>query len=116
MKFFRAERINSLIQEHLGALLIREIEIPDALITVTGIQTSKKLDRATAYISVIPSEKSENVLKILSRQAPRLQNLLLRKINIKPMPRIIFEIDAGAENAARVEKILLDTDNGEMAR
>jgi len=38
--------------------------------------------------------------------APQLE--LLKKINIKPMPRLIFEIDRGLEHAANVEKALLN--------
>jgi len=33
-----------------------------------------------------------------------------QKINIKPMPRIMFEIDHGAMNAATVEKVFLEHD------
>jgi ribosome-binding factor A len=36
-----------------------------------------------------------------------LQHLLNKKMNIRPMPRISFEIDGGLENAAKVEKALL---------
>ena len=110
MRFYRAERINHLIREHISRLIARELEIPGALVTVTEVQTTKKLDHAVIFISVIPSEKAPEALRMLSREAPRLQHILLKKLNIKPLPRIVFSIDKGLENAAKIEKILIEED------
>ena len=108
MRFFRADRVSSLIEKELGMMLVKEIEVPGALITLTVVEADKKLNRAVAKISILPSEKAAEVLKILAKQAPRLQFILSRKLNIKPMPQIIFEIDRGPEKAAIVEKMLLE--------
>ena len=108
---FRREKVSSLIQEELNNLLIREIEFKDALVTLTGVDVSSDLEVARVRFSVIPSEKSGYVLKILEKFKGRLQNWLLKKINIKPMPRLMFEIDYGIANAAKVEKLLIDEDN-----
>jgi|SRR3989338_5165898 len=112
MRFHRAERVSSLIKERLSRILLKEIEVPDVLITLTEVEVDKKLERAKVRFSVLPSEKTPEVLKVLSKQAPRLRFILLREINIKPMPQIIFEIDRGPEKAAEVEKILLRDNNG----
>ncbi len=53
-------------------------------------------------------ESFEIVLKILEKNRSHLQYLLMRKINIKPMPKIEFKIDRGLEKAAEFEKLLLD--------
>lgn len=105
---FRTERVSGLIQEQLGLLLQREMEFPGALVTITDIEANKKLDNAIVKVSVIPKSQSSKVLEALDKEAPRLQHLLLKKINIKPMPRIKFEIDFGTENAAVIEKILIE--------
>lgn len=109
----RIERINSLIREELGKILIRELEFPDALVTLTEVDTSGDVDKAVVGVSILPSEKSGEVLKKLNRNLRHLQYLLMKKINLKPMPQIIFEIDDGLEKAARVEKILLKDKIGE---
>ena len=102
---FRSERVGKLIREELSKMILREVELP-ALVTITEVEIDKKLDGARVQLSIIPSEQVDNVLAILKASAGHLQYLLLRKINIKPMPRIFFEIDHGLENAALVEKIL----------
>jgi len=53
------------------------------------------------------ADNSFEVLKNLVKNQKHLQHLLLRKINIKPMPEIRFKIDIGLERAAEVEKALL---------
>jgi ribosome-binding factor A len=113
MQFYRKDRVASLMRERLSWIIRREIEFPDCLVTITEIDVSKKLDRAEVRVSVLPSEKSDEALKILGREAGRLQHLLLKDMNIKPMPRISFIPDQGFENAANVEKALLNDDNSE---
>lgn len=108
MRFFRSERVQSLIQKELGLIIERELEFAGALVTITGVEVDKKLERAKVRVSVIPRERANAALTQLGHVAGHLQHLLMQKINIKPMPRIVFELDRGPENAADVEKILLD--------
>lgn len=105
---FRSERVSKLIREQLSEIIVREMEFPDTLVTITEVDVDKKLEGAKVKLSVIPSSASEHALHELGSAAGHLQHLLMKKINIKPMPRIRFEIDHGTENAATVEKILLD--------
>lgn len=113
MRFYRAERVSSLIREKLSWLIMKEVEVPGALITITETQVQKDLERAVIKFSVLPSERAPEVLKILDKCTPRLQFILARELNIKPMPHIVFEIDRGPEKAAEVEKALLKDNNRE---
>lgn len=113
MRFYRKDRVASLVQEELGKLLLREMEFPGALVTITSVDVQKDLEIAHVHVSVLPSEKGDEVMKLLSKEQKHLQFLLLRKMNIKPMPVISFKLDKGLENAARVEKALLESNNKE---
>ena len=118
---YRPQRVAKLIEEELSKLIIRELEFGDSLVTITGADVDGKLERAKIFVSVLParpnppaggedgpSSAAEKAMKILTKNAGRLQHLLLKKINIKPTPRIEFELDHGPENAAAVEKKILD--------
>lgn len=107
MKFFRSQRVQSLIKDQLGIIITRELEFAGALVTIMEVDVDKKMEYAKVMVSVIPSEKAEASLAELQKSAGYLQHLLLKKINIKPMPRIGFVLDRGPENAANVEKALL---------
>ena len=108
MKFHRPERVSDLIIEELSKLILREVEIPGALITITDAEVAKDLSRAVVKISVYPSEKGAEVLKVLEKSRKQLQFQLGRKMNIRPMPQIVFRSDLGPEKAAGVEKALLE--------
>jgi ribosome-binding factor A len=104
----RSERVANLIKEELSKIISRELEFPDCLMTITGVDVDAKLEKAIVNFSVLPSEKFKEVLKILEKNRRHLQYLLMKKINIKPMPEIEFRIDRGLEKAAEIEKILLE--------
>ena len=86
-------------------MILREAELP-ALATITEVKVDKKLEGARVEVSVLPASGEKAVLAELTARAGYFQHLLLKKINIKPMPRIFFVIDHGFENAALVEKLL----------
>jgi len=104
---YRPLRVGKLIREELGIIMLKELEFPGAIVTITDVEVDKKLENAKIMLGVIPIERAEDVLEIAERAKHNLQHLLLKKMNIKPMPRIRFEIDYGQENAAKVEKVLL---------
>lgn len=92
MKLHRPKRVSRLIKEELSKLLVKEIEIPESLITITDVEVSNDLEKAIVKITVYPPQKSPEVLEILSKARGQLQFLLTRKLNIKPMPRIAFSL------------------------
>lgn len=104
----RNERVSELIRKELGELIIRELEFDGAIMTIVGVEVTKKIDYARIHISVIPSDKATDVLHVLNSAKHRLQGDLLRKINIRPMPELSFIIDHGTEKAAEIEKIMID--------
>ncbi len=104
----RPLRVGQLIRDELAKLILREMEFDGALVTVTEVAVDKKLTAAAVKVSVIPSEKSAEVLKELVVSQGRLQHELNFKLNIKPMPFLRFQIDHGVLNAAKVEKDLLE--------
>ena len=106
--FQRHQRVESLLKEELNKIILKEMEFPDTLVTITEVKIQKDLDYATINISVLPNEKSDKVLKNLEKSRGYLQHLLLKKINIKPMPEIRFNLDIGFKKAAEVEKALLE--------
>jgi len=106
---YRPERVAGLIEKELSLLIAKNVEFPaGALVTITKADVDKKLEHAKIGISVLPSEKAAEVLRILGKVAGHLQYLLMKKVNIKPLPRIVFEIDHGIEKMARIEKLFLD--------
>src|SRR6478609_4019604 len=97
---YRPLRVANLLRDELGMMIARDLEFPGALATITDIDVNKKLEIAHIRVSVLPSGKAAEVLKILQAAKGELQYKLVRKLNIKPMPQLHFAIDHGPENAA----------------
>lgn len=108
LPYYRHQRVESLIQKELNNLILKEVEFFGALVTIVSVQAQKDLEYVDIGISVIPTAKSEEALKILNKRKKHLQFLLLRKINIKPMPEIRFKIDYGIAKASELEKKFIE--------
>lgn len=105
---YRRQRFANLIKEELSKIIVKEIEFFGCLVTITDVDVNEKLEAAIVYFSVIPSKDFEKAEKIFKKNSRHLQYLLMKKINVKPMPEIVFKPDHGQEKAAGIEKILLE--------
>lgn len=105
---FRDQRAGQLIRDELSKIITRDVEINGALMTITEVDVDKKLETAKVRISVLPPSKTKEVFDLLNKAHFNLQNALFKKLNMRPTPRIQFEIDRGLENAAEVEKLLME--------
>lgn len=108
MSKYREERIASHIKEELSKIIARDIEVPGALLTITEVNLTKKLDQATILVSVFPSDKAEWAVAVLTKKVRDLRYSLIKKIPIRMMPHLLFKIDRGPEKAAVIEKILIE--------
>ena len=107
---YRKEKLESIIHEELSKLIKRHIDT-NAIITITSVVLSKKLDEGTIWVAILPEEKEENTLALLKRNVGKLRHFLLKKLTIRVVPHLTFKIDAGAKNAAVVEEALLKRNN-----
>lgn len=94
MKTYRNLRVASLIQEELGKIILREIEFANSvLVTITEVEVLKDMLEAKIKIGVVPESAAKEVIELLDKNRPFLQHLLIKKMNIKPMPRIYFQLE-----------------------
>ena len=107
----RLQRVNQLLKQEISKLLLQEIDFADILVTITNTQTSPDLRQAKIKISVMPFEKSELALQIIQRNIYSLQQELNKKLHMKSIPKISFEIDKAEAKTQRIEEIL-----GEMKK
>ncbi len=103
----RHEKIESLIQQELSKIVAREVEFPSGtLVTISHVEVSSDDTMAKIGVSVIPTERTEEILSNMKKMQGWIQRLLNHKMNIRPMPRINFEADYGLDKAAKIDKLL----------
>lgn len=93
MRTFRPLRVASLIQKELGEILLRDFDFEGALATIKSVEVSSDLSEAKIGLAVIPFEKEPEIFIMITARQRELQVKLLRRINIKPMPRLKFKIE-----------------------
>jgi ribosome-binding factor A len=103
----RAQQVNSLIRNEFSQILLKEIDLPEnALVTLTRVETSSNLIQAKIFISVIPNDESEKILKILNKKIYDLQQKLNKRLKMRPVPKIIFQKEEKTEQAEKIETLL----------
>jgi len=108
----RVEKIDELIKRELGQIILRELELPrDVLLTIISVETTSNLIESRVFISVMPEGKEKEVLKILGWNIWELQQILNKKLRIRPVPKIIFLPEKQLKEAIKVEKIFQKINN-----
>jgi len=108
----RIQKLNELLRQEISNLLLREVDFGNTLVTITKVEASPDLRQARIKISVMPTEQNERVLHILERNIFHLQQLLNKKLTMKIVPKIKFEIDKAEIKAQQIEKLLQEIKGG----
>lgn len=102
----RVDQLNSLLLNELGGLASREIYLADGLITVTYVDCSPDLRQAKVGFSVLPDRLTGTALALLKKNNRIFADRLKKKLNIKFIPRLKWEVDARPQRAGRIEETL----------
>ncbi len=103
----RTEQINSLLQHELGQLIAAEVELPaGSLVTVTAVETAPNLQSAKVWCSVLPFGTAGSTLAALRKAARRLTPALYARVKFRPLPKLLFQLDASEERAEHIDELL----------
>lgn len=103
----RLQRLNELIKEELGKILLREGNFPKGIfVTITRVGTLPNFSEAKVWISVLPETKVEKIVEVLNKRVYFLQQKINKTLRMKFVPKIVFEVETQTKEAARIEEIL----------
>jgi ribosome-binding factor A len=102
--FPRTARVNQVLREVVADALERLSDIDDRLrlITVTSVDTTPDLSRATVYLSSL----SDAAAEALADERVNLQRQIGRQVRLKRTPLLQFEPDPAVAHGFQVEEIL----------
>lgn len=104
---------NRLIGKELSQIILREADFPEGiLVTLTRVECAQNLSEAKAYISVMPEEKIGEILRILNKDIYHLQQLLNKRLRMRPIPKIRFVQERMTIEAGKIEKLLEKISHG----
>ncbi len=79
-----------------------------AMVTVSEVRVSPDLSIAKVYVSIFPSEKQEEVMKILDENNKAIRGELGRKVakQLRIVPELDFYLDTTLDYVEHIEELL----------
>jgi ribosome-binding factor A len=119
----RAERVSNLIRQEICQLLQENVNDPrlKSLISVTQISTSPDLKNAKVSISVLGDKnEAKEVLTGFKSAAGYFRHELSKRIKIRSIPELTFQLDDSIERGSRVlnliDKVVAEDSQNENRR
>lgn len=106
-RYPRSSRLNEQLREILADEVERLTDPRIGFVTITGVEITADLRRATVYYSVLGDHAmKEESLRGLSSAASHLRRAIGEQARIKYVPVLVFVEDEAIETGMRVEQIL----------
>lgn len=103
----RIDKINELIRQHINDIILKDLSLKgDVFITIAKIDTSPDLRYTRIFVSVFPERESGYAMTTLAKEIYKIQGLLNKKLHMRPLPKIRFELDVTESKADEIEKLL----------
>ena len=103
----RTDQVAELIRQEINNILIRDFEPPrGSLISVAEVTVSPDLKNATAYLSVLPENKTGTALEVVRKFTEHIQRKINTKLKMKIIPRIHWEVDERAKKYQAIDEAL----------
>ena len=106
----RIQKINSLLKEVISYVIrldLKNYSIPE-LLTVTEVDTSKDLQHAKVYVSLINATPDEenNLIEELQKCASSIAYISSKKVIMRYFPKLTFRIDNSLDEYMKIDNLL----------
>ena len=103
----RTEKVDSLLIKEVGDIIARDVEPPKgAMITVMRAEVSPDLKRAKIFISILPENMTGSALKVLKKNNHHIQKAINKKLFMKFVPQLSWEVDLTNVKYAAIDNAL----------
>jgi ribosome-binding factor A len=110
MESTRQKKVARLVQKELGQYFQRESMLlsPGKIISVTVVRMSPDLSLAKIYLSVFPSDNTDEVLQIITGKRKLIRHDLGKNIRhqLRAVPELAFFIDDTLDYVDNIEDLL----------
>ena len=108
MSNIRANRVAEQMKKELGDILTQKIKDPRiGFDTVTDVEISPDLQESKIFVSIFGTEEEkEQTLVGLAKSKGFIRSEIGKRIRLRKVPEISFEIDETIEYGNRIERII----------
>lgn len=109
MKTDRVNRLNSLIHEQLGQILLHEMQFaPGVIVSIIDVDTAPDLSQSKIHTSIYaetPAAREYTFIQ-LRQSVKHLRYLLANTIEVRKIPKLYFELDESIAASERIYSLL----------
>ena len=103
----RTDKINDLIRQHINDIILKDLSLKEGVfVTIAKVDTSSDLRYTRIFVSIFPEKERDYAMKTLEKEIYRIQGALNKKLHMRPLPKIIFQLDTTESKADEIEKLL----------
>ena len=109
METTRQNKIARLLQKELSDIfLLQTKSMPGILISVSAVRISPDMSVARAYLSIFPSEKSEEIVKNINGNMKSIRFELGTRVRhqLRIIPELKFFVDDSLDYLERIDELL----------
>jgi ribosome-binding factor A len=100
-------RVDESLKEAISDEISRLTDPGLGFVTITGVDTAPDLRSARVYYSVLGDhEQHESTRRALGRAAARIRSGVGRRVRLKYIPELRFELDESIEAGMRMDELL----------
>ena len=109
MQETRQNKIARLLQKELSVIFQEQTRsLHGVMVSVTRVKISPDLSICTAYLSIFPSEKSEEMIKNITKNEKQIRYELGTRVRyqLRIIPELRFFIDDSLDYIERIDELL----------
>lgn len=107
----RQLKVNRLIQKELSEIFLLETKkMQGVFISVTNVRVTPDLGLAHVYLSIFPSEKSEEMVENINSNVKSVRYELGKRVGrqLRVVPELNFHVDDSLDYIERINQLLKD--------
>lgn len=107
----RQQKVNRLIQKELSEIFLLETKkMQGVFISVTNVRVTPDLGLAHVYLSIFPSEKSEEMVENINSNVKSVRYELGKRVGrqLRVVPELNFHVDDSLDYIERIDQLLKD--------
>lgn len=105
----KKDKMNHIIQRELSSILQTEVSNKEiGMCTITGVDVTTDLSIAKIYVTFLGSGNNEERLSALRRTKGFMRSTLAKKLTIRRVPELSFQLDSSLDYGNKIEGIIKD--------
>ncbi len=110
----RLDRVNELLRREISAVVQRDFEWNQALVTITDVDVTQDLKEAKVFVSILGGS-TPGILDQLSRKRGFIQSKVAKRVTMRSTPVLNFREDASALRGVGIVNLLDEVEKLPMA-